>query len=217
MLENLLIEQPINKEMQSEIKEMIKSGFDLYFLDAIEVWFLLENIYLKDYIRYIHLKTYPISSTFQVKSINGFDLKEILSSPLKVKYETCIKDVFISLNEFYDNLRTKKQTTIPNLIQETPLRYYTTLSEDKPENMLAFYQAVSTLVAYDLFYYPPLRALLRKIFLEKAKISTQPRKGDTPDDPGIHIYNPNYCVKRIKNRPFSKFKGNSILWRHSYF
>jgi hypothetical protein len=62
------------------------------------------------------------------------------------------------------------------------------------------------MVAYELFCYPSLRSEMKRSFLEKAKISTQPKRGDLHAS-RINIYNPNYIVKRIKNKPLSKIYG----------
>ena len=163
----------------------------------------------QEYINYCELKANPAHSSFQVKPINGIEIKNILLSPLRNKFQTCISEAFLTVKEFYENLRNKRPLCVAKIIQQSPQSYYSSLTQGDLENLLEFYQAVSTLVAYDLFYYPPLRAILRKIFLEKVKLSTQPKiVSDSPDDPGIHMYNPNYCVKRIRNRPFVKFRGN---------
>jgi len=77
------------------------------------------------------------------------------------------------------------------------------------EDLMSFYKTITFLMAYELYFHPLVKAFSRRIYLEKVKISTRPKIRATVDLASkIDIYKPDYCVKRIKNRPFTQFKAD---------
>ena len=118
--------------------------------------------------------------------------------------------------DFAYNLKHSKSIKVPKKISLTPTQYFearkaTSGIPDSPymENLLIFFKTITFITAHELFFHPLVKAFSRRIYLEKVKISTRPKVRPTTDIASkIDIYKPDYCVKRIKNRPFTQFKGN---------
>lgn len=136
------------------------------------------------------------------------ELKEALSA--------CVAEIFLTPEDFAFNLKHNNLVRVPKPIHQRPGDYYKSkkgLLQGEGENkftgnMMSFFQTVTFLMAYELYFHPLVKAFARRIYHEKVKISTRPKPAPEDDvTTKIDIYEPDYLVKRIKNRPFTQFKG----------
>jgi len=130
----------------------------------------------------------------------------------------CLSSIFITAEDFAYNLKHNNLIKTPKSIPQKPAHYFQVQKElfefgnnKFTDSMMSFFQTITFLMAYELFFHPLVKAFAKKIYLEKVKISTRPKtKPDSENDVKIDIYKPDYCVKRIKNRPFTQFKGKKL-------
>lgn len=173
----------------------------------------------KVYIQYKELILNTSKSSLQMPNLAGLNLNEVYAdSALKDFMFECISEIFLTPEDFAFNLKNNKLIKTPKSLPQKPVHYYLTkknnvLIENSKftDTMMNFFQTITFLMAYELFFHPLVKAFARRIYLEKVKISTQPKERNSTDGPRIDIYKPDFCVKRIKNRPFSQFKGIIVL------
>lgn len=136
-------------------------------------------------------------------------------SELRNVFFECLSEIFVTPEDFAYNLKNNNLIKIPKKVPIKPSNYFQSkkatsdLSTSKfMEDLMSFYKTITFMMAYELYFHPLVKAFSRRIYLEKVKISTRPKARATVDlDAKIDIYKPDYCVKRIKNRPFTQFKG----------
>ena len=159
-----------------------------------------------------------MNSTLQLPVIAGLNMHNLYANKeLKEAISACVAEIFLTPDDFAFNLKHNNLLRVPKSIPQRPADYYKSKKnliqmEDGSQftgNMMSFFQTVTFLMAYELYFHPLVKAFVRRIYHEKVKISTRPKPTSNEDvAEKIDIYQPDYCVKRIKNRPFTQFKGN---------
>ena len=180
--------------------------------------FTLSSFRFKDYIKFKELLLNPSGSTLTIPVIAGINVNEVYSNEsLKDTLLECVSEIFLTPEDFAFNLKHNNLVRSPKQISQKPAHYFTIKKEylevenTSTYNIMNFFQTITFLMAHELFYHPLVRAFARRIYLEKVKVSTRPKAQDSlqteTSQSKIDIYKPDYCVKRIKNRPFTQFKG----------
>jgi len=142
------------------------------------------------------------------------------NTKLKERLYECVANIFLTPEDFAFNLKQKSLIKTPKSIPQKPAHYFQVQKElhdlgnyKFTESMMNFYQTITFVMAHELFFHPLVKAYAKKIYLEKVKVSTRPKTNLDSDDneSKIDIYKPDYCVKRIKNKPFTQFKGKGVF------
>lgn len=200
--ENKITHEPT----RNYIENLITNSFDEYTIDNIS-----------GYIQYKEKILQPSKSELEFHNMANLNINEVYAnSDLKDVFFEYLSEIFITPEDFAYNLRHNKLIKIPKKVPMKPSSYFQAkkntsgFSESKfMEDLMSFYKTITFLMAYELYFHPLVKAFSRRIYLEKVKISTRPKTRTTIDLASkIDIYKPDYCVKRIKNRPFTQFKGN---------
>ena len=181
--------------------------------------FSLSSFQFKDYIKFKELLLNPTGSTLTIPIIAGININEVYSNEsLKETLLECVSEIFLTPEDFAFNLKHNNLIRSPKQISQKPAHYFSIKKElleventNSTYNIMNFFQTITFLMAHELYYHPLVRAFARRIYLEKVKVSTRPKAQDSlqaeASQSKIDIYKPDYCVKRIKNRPFTQFKG----------
>lgn len=195
----------MHESTQNYIENLIAKTFDEY---------TLENI--SGYIQYKELTLNPSNSKLQLPVIAGLNMLDFYANKeLKEAISVCISEIFLTPEDFAFNLKHNNLIRVPKSIHQRPADYFKTKRnliqfEENNEftgNMMSFFQTVTFLMAHELYFHPLVKAFSRRIYHEKVKISTRPKPTEDIAQK-VDIYQPEYCVKRIRNRPFNQFKGN---------
>ena len=192
-------------KISKSITDLFVNTFDKYHLDFIQEFI---SYHLSKYVDVNQLDAEENPPTYK-RPIKRLFAQEAI----QLKLDQIAKFAGLSSDQLAENLQASesgKMIHIPRYVDSTPEK----VADDyrNPSNPLTI-DTLSTMMnlckymANDIFYHPVIRNWVRKLYIEKVMISTEPTNKGRKE---IDVTNPNFLVKRIFRRPIGHFVDD--LW-----
>lgn len=197
-----------NMKISKSISHLFDNTFDKYHLD-----------YIQDFINY-HLSKYVDPND---ENNDPEDQKPTYKRPLKrvfaqeainLRLDQIAKLAGLSPDQLAENLQavetSGKIIYSPVFVELTPeitIEEYRNTSNPLAIDTLSTMLSLCNYMANDLFYHPCIRNWIRKMYIEKVTISTEPTAKGRKD---LDVNNANFVTKRIQRRPIGLFVDD--LW-----
>ena len=193
-------------KISKSITDLFVNTFDKYHLDFIQ-----------DFISY-HLSKYldpnQIQDPDEIQPSFKRPIKRMFArEAIQLKLDQIANIAGLSADQLAENLQaseTGKMLHLPRYVDSTPEKIaddYRNSSNPLTIDTLCTMMNLCKYMANDIFYHPCIRNWVRKFYIEKVTITTEPTSKGRKD---LDVTNPNYLVKRIQRRPIGQFVDD--LW-----